>query len=217
MRRISGFIALTCLVMVAPGCFVPNVPPVAAFSWAASYLEVHFEASSSYDSDGTIEEYVWSFGDGGSSSGVTVDHTYSTAGTYTAQLTVTDNKGGTDHKILSITVTSPPPPISHRVTAGQIIDEYNENEVAADLKYKGKLVAVTGYVDNITNSSTDEPCVWLSRSQEWEIFAFTVNCYFRSSHQPAVAQLRDGQLITVVGIGHGAGFFSVKLRECYIE
>jgi len=69
---------------------------------------VSFNGSGSSDSDGSITLYAWSFGEGGSSSGVTASHTYSSAGTYTARLTVTDDDGATDTTTTQIEVSAPP-------------------------------------------------------------------------------------------------------------
>jgi PKD repeat protein len=54
---------------------------------------VSFDGSLSTDSDGSIASYQWTFGDGGAATGPTVRHTYQTTGSYTATLTVTDNRG----------------------------------------------------------------------------------------------------------------------------
>ncbi|MGH2553979.1 MAG: PKD domain-containing protein, partial [Chitinophagaceae bacterium] len=45
-----------------------------------------------------ITNYAWTFGDGGTGNGTipTISHTYSTAGTYTVTLTITDNNGCTN-------------------------------------------------------------------------------------------------------------------------
>jgi len=65
---------------------------------------ITFDASASRDSDGTIENYSWNFGDGGSGSGETVSHTYSATGNYQVTLTVTDNDGNTDSVTKTISV-----------------------------------------------------------------------------------------------------------------
>ena len=67
-----------------------NQEPTASFTFETANLSCSFDASGSTDSDGSIVTYAWSFGDGSSGSGVTVSHTYGTAGTYTVTLTVTD-------------------------------------------------------------------------------------------------------------------------------
>jgi len=74
-------------------------PPVASFTASVTEgnapLSVDFDASGSSDPDGTISDYAWNFGDGGSDSGVTVTHVFSSAGTRNVMLTVTDDKGAT--------------------------------------------------------------------------------------------------------------------------
>ena len=57
-------------------------------------IDINFDASASTD-DGTITSYDWIFGDGNTGTGVTTTHSYNQAGSYTAQLTVTDNDGNT--------------------------------------------------------------------------------------------------------------------------
>ncbi len=65
---------------------------------------VEFNASESYDLDGNIVNYLWDFGDGSTASGQKVTHTYSSPGTYTVTLTVTDNDGLTSSISKQITV-----------------------------------------------------------------------------------------------------------------
>jgi C1A family cysteine protease/PKD repeat protein len=52
-----------------------------------------FDASESFDADGSIAEYQWDFGDGSGGTGMVVDHTYETRGIYTVTLTVIDDQG----------------------------------------------------------------------------------------------------------------------------
>jgi parallel beta-helix repeat protein len=71
------------------------------------YIDVAiiFDGSSSYDSDGIITDYSWSFGDGTSGSGKKPTHTYTAAGTYTISLTVTDNDGDTDTDSTTVSIS----------------------------------------------------------------------------------------------------------------
>jgi len=53
---------------------------------------------------GTISSYAWNFGDGHTGTGSSSSHTYTTAGTRTVSLKVTDNYGRTATKTLSVVV-----------------------------------------------------------------------------------------------------------------
>ena len=95
---------------------VPNIPPVAIILAAPvngdAPLSVDFDASNSYDLDGTgeITAYDWDFGDGNTGSGIYPSHVYTSVGNFTAILTVTDGEGGTGADTVAITVSEPPPP-----------------------------------------------------------------------------------------------------------
>ena len=77
---------------------VANALPLPSFTTTPSSgnapLTVSFDASGSTDPNGTIASYGWSFGDGGTATGVTATHVFG-VGTFTVTLTVTDNNGGT--------------------------------------------------------------------------------------------------------------------------
>lgn len=81
--------------------------PSALFSYSVSDNIVHVTDKST-DKDGYIKNYNWDFGDGATSySKNPSSHTYSTTGTYTVKLTVTDDDGRTDSYSKSISVTVP--------------------------------------------------------------------------------------------------------------
>ncbi len=58
--------------------------------------EITFNGSDSSDSDGTITNYTWNFGDNTTGYGVNPTHTYDTSREYTIVLTVTDDDGAKD-------------------------------------------------------------------------------------------------------------------------
>jgi PKD domain len=68
-----------------------NKPPVADFTYTVDELTVVFNATSSFDPDGTITTWLWDFGDGIHGPGELFTHTYSASGTYNVTLTVKDD------------------------------------------------------------------------------------------------------------------------------
>ncbi len=71
--------------------------------------EITFDASNSYDPDGTIVSYTWDFGDGTTATGKVVTHAYADNGVYTVTLTVKDNDGATDTDTVTATINNVPP------------------------------------------------------------------------------------------------------------
>ena len=70
-----------------------NATPQVSFVVNGDGLVLDF-LSNAIDSDGTVDEYLWDFGDGGSSTEPNPEHSFADYGTYTVSLTVTDNRGG---------------------------------------------------------------------------------------------------------------------------
>ncbi len=107
-------VCLSCLSIFLFSCngddeHDPNASFTVTTGSGNSSLTVNFNAVASSDSDGSVISYSWDFGDGTTGSGVTVDHIYSSAATYTVILTVTDNSQATDTTSVSVTVVSSEP------------------------------------------------------------------------------------------------------------
>jgi PKD repeat protein len=86
-------------------------PLVATLTESASYgtapLTVEFHGSAS-GGTGTFVSEVWEFGDGQNGSGLEVNYTYSTAGTYLVNLTLVDSGGNTSRAFGGVTVAAAP-------------------------------------------------------------------------------------------------------------
>ncbi len=75
-------------------------------------LTVDFSAAGSADTDGTIESYDWVFGDGNSGTGIDPEHLYTEPGSYTAVVTVTDDRGGQASAAIEIEVVANVAPVA---------------------------------------------------------------------------------------------------------
>jgi prepilin-type N-terminal cleavage/methylation domain-containing protein len=102
--------------------FVVNAPPVAAFTWSPTPPTVGsamtFDASTSFDADGTIVRYIWSLGDGTIDSTLATSrgHTYTDEGMTQAsvRLIVEDNYGARDTLVQNV-------PLNRRPTATALV------------------------------------------------------------------------------------------------
>lgn len=92
-----------------------TVPPIANFSYAPEYPGVGetviFNASNSYAPYGSIQSYMWNFGDGNITTVSTpiIMHPYSAQGIYVVNLTVINIDGLSSSVTKSVTVDSTPP------------------------------------------------------------------------------------------------------------
>lgn len=84
-----------------------DVPPVANFSFAIDAFEVSFTDLST-DADGIIQNWLWDFGDGNTSSQQHPTHLYATAGQYTVMLEVTDDDGLIASSNMVVELVDPP-------------------------------------------------------------------------------------------------------------
>jgi putative nucleic acid binding protein len=99
------------------------------------------------------------------------------------------------------------------VQAKALTKEYDDNELSADAKYKGKLLAVSGKISNIAETFGS-----ITVSLEGHDVVQTVMCTFDDSERPKVAVLKKGGQVTLIGTGNGstAGLY-VDIQKCKIQ
>jgi chitodextrinase len=94
---------ITVTVNNPPGNAAPSVQAAADPKTGTVPLAVRF-SSAATDPDGDQLLSVWDFGDGGKAGGTAATHTYTTAGTYNAKVTVTDPGGKSGSATVQVVV-----------------------------------------------------------------------------------------------------------------
>jgi hypothetical protein len=153
-------------------------------------------------------------------------------GTYTVELKINDEQKATQEIVLdgggsqSILFTfTPENPGTYNVKIGGLIStfdvvlqieshnlyrEYKENEIAADAKYKNQVLYVEGVITDIGREILGRPYIILAGDT-----IFGVQCVFSTEHEPTIAQLTEGQSVTVKGTILGY-LINVILEDCSI-
>lgn len=103
------------------------------------------------------------------------------------------------------------------VKAVDLTKEYDQNELAADGKYKGKLLSVSGKVSEIAETF-GSVTVDLEGHKESGINLLSVKCSFNDSEKGAISKLKKGQNATLTGRGDGkTANLYVGLKDCKIK
>jgi len=162
-----------------------DIPPVAAFTFSPASPTVgqivNFDASSSQDPDGRITNYAWDFGDSVTGSGVSPIHAYSTDGTFTITLTVTDNLGQTGTAQAAITISLPAPGAHASFANWQVRPQWKMFSISK----QGPIEPLQAYVINDGNRT-----VWA-----YVLFVVTGDGGTNQVHYTQVVQLAPGQAI----------------------
>ena len=96
------------------------------------------------------------------------------------------------------------------ISASKLYKEYNENEIAADEKYKGKIIEVTGVIRDIGNDIMDNAYITLVGNE----YLGDIQCYF--NEKSVVAKLSKGKRITVIGSCSGL-MINVQINNCIVR
>lgn len=98
------------------------------------------------------------------------------------------------------------------ISAKNLYDVYEANEVASDEKYKGKRLVVYGKIKGIEKNIADQPYI----SFEAGTLSF-VNCRFSKDQINQLVPLQKGKIIAVEGTGAGKMVTTVFLNDCELN
>jgi len=119
---------------------IGNRQPVASFIYEPNnpkILDNIYFNSTSTDSDGTIVNWTWDFGDGSRGFGESIIHKYEKNGSYEVRLSVTDNNNKNDNcsAVIHIGILNNPPnnPLISGPKTGEKNIEYSYNITSTDI------------------------------------------------------------------------------------
>lgn len=101
-----------------------------------------------------------------------------------------------------------------KISAATLLAAYEANEVAADEKFMGKFIEVTGVIDSISKDIMGDPYVTLGSGKDFEVSH--VQAMFPTSATKQLAGLRKGQTITVQCIC-GGKVMNVIGKDCGVK
>ena len=102
------------------------------------------------------------------------------------------------------------------VKAGDLLSEYGTNAVAADGKYKGKTLQVTGKFGSAQKNPFGGYVVQLVPEDAGAVNLSGIECFIAESAQADVAAFQSGQIVTLLGTCDGQVVGQVKMSKCTV-
>ena len=106
----------------------------------------------------------------------------------------------------------------YQITAEDLYTAYNNNRAAADNKYTGKTLIITGYIVGIDKDY--KGIYYVILSNKGGNFMTSTLCYFPANKNSSLTSLQKGQFVSIKGrcVGIGEDFATLpRLNNCSLE
>lgn len=104
------------------------------------------------------------------------------------------------------------------ISAKELINEYQKNEIKANDMFKGKKLRVTGYVAEFSQAEgivfSDSYYIYIDYGNEYDFN--DISCYLNDSSVEKAIDLKKGDKIVIEGNCTGFSFSNVKMSSCDI-
>lgn len=121
------------------------------------------------------------------------------------------NKGGSTSKTGTNGTTQKQEKLQEpeKITAQQLADDFDANQVAAETKWKGKLVEFSAEITNITDTGLS-----FSKVASKQFSMAQISCRIVDKQQ--LLPLKNGQVVTVKGTVGGQTIGVIDVSECSV-
>lgn len=102
-----------------------------------------------------------------------------------------------------------PAPVAEKITAKQLADDFDDNQVAAENKWEGKLVEFSAKITNITDSGISFANV---ASKDFSLAQ--ISCHTKNKEQ--LLTIKNGQTVTVRGIVGKQTIGIIDVNDCVV-
>ena len=103
-----------------------------------------------------------------------------------------------------------------KISANEVLKAYKENEVGANMKYKGKKLDIAATVSSIEAGFGDKPYLVLKAGGEMDMFN-QPQAHLAKSEFEKAADLKKGQKIELVCTGNSEVAGTPMLDDCIIQ
>ena len=122
---------------------------------------------------------------------------------------ISGSKGGSSQSGSNPSATPTPAPEAMKITAKQLADDFDANQVAAEANWGGKFVEFSAKITNITDSGLSFADV---ASKQFSLAQ--ISCKIKDKDQ--LLSLKNGQTVTVRGIVGKQTIGVIELSDCEV-
>lgn len=100
------------------------------------------------------------------------------------------------------------------ITITKLLDDYKNDSAAADKKYKGKVITISGTVETVGTDKNGNPLIGFMRPGSAKPTDGMVVCGFEKSQESVVAKIKKGDIVKLNGKVMMGILGSVSLENC---
>lgn len=102
-----------------------------------------------------------------------------------------------------------------KVSAVDILAEYKANEVGADAKYNGKMVEISGVIDDFGKDVLGTTYITISDGKEFS--TNSVQFYFKDDEISKISKLQKGDSVVIIGRCGNFSVFNLLVKNCKLK